>query len=335
MRSDTEEGTKTIPREVFFLLLFLAASRVGGKSLTINCLRETQVLDLLSLGLQHPMKLRPTWQKPQRVLAPQPAAQPPRALLSRGIVSNTRSSPAAGADSRIFKSKGSLPTLEQQARGCRWTLPFACFGLGRPLPPPPAAVCFGKRWLHPPADPCGPGSGGAGGETRCTGQEKGELGGKWRSRWPTGRMGHANPSAKGRKDAAHSEICRVGWERQERGARAGRRQHVRSGGQRWEPQYSARFGPWESHGCLLPSPQGLWGLAHRGALLPSPSKQKDAGSVARAARQQQGRGPSQSVAGASLENTGRMQLFRQQEAKEPLVAGSRSVPRVYSRKRGH
>ena len=52
---------------------------------------------------------------------------------------------------------------------------------------------------------------------------KGEQGGKWRSRWPAGRMGHASPAVKGRKDATRSEIWRVGWERQERGARAGRR----------------------------------------------------------------------------------------------------------------
>ena len=43
-----------------FLLLFLAASRAGGKDLTINCLQEAQAPDPISLGLRHPMKLSPS-----------------------------------------------------------------------------------------------------------------------------------------------------------------------------------------------------------------------------------------------------------------------------------
>ena len=113
--------------------------------------------------------------------------------------------------------------------------------------------------------------------------------------------------------------------------------------QRWESQHRARFGPWESHGCLLPSPRGWEGLACRGALLPSRSKEKDAGSVAQAARQQRlpphhpsrSWGPSQSVAGASLEKRGRKRLFWQQEAKKSPLAASCSVPWVYSCTPGH
>lgn len=69
-------------------------------------------------------------------------------------------------------------------------------------------------------------------------------------------MRHAGPAEKGRKDAAGSEI----WERQERGARAGRREHVRSGVQRWEPQYQARFGLWESQGYPVLFPEQIEGV---------------------------------------------------------------------------
>lgn len=64
---------------------------------------------------------------------------------------------------------------------------------------------------------------------------------------------------------------------------------------------------------------GLGGLACCSAPLPSPSKQKDVRSLAWAAGQQQlplrhpsqSEGPSQSVAGTSLEKRGSKQLFQQ------------------------
>lgn len=52
MRTDTEEGTKNNSQGNIFLLLFLAASRAGGKDLAINCLQETRSPDPPSLGLQ-------------------------------------------------------------------------------------------------------------------------------------------------------------------------------------------------------------------------------------------------------------------------------------------
>lgn len=89
-------------------------------------------------------------------------------------------------------------------------------------------------------------------------------------------------------------------------------------------------------GVCSPCPGAGRGLECCSAPLPSRSKQKDAGSVAQADGQQplppchplQTWGPSQSVAGASLEKRGRKQLFRQWEAKTSPLAVSRSVPQV-------
>lgn len=145
-----------------FLLLFLAASRVGGKDLAINCLQETRVPDLLSLGLQHPTKLSPPagphWESRKGCSPPRlPLGTPGlrSAPLSRAIASNSRCPPSSrvhGANSEHLKSKGKPPHPGAARQGLPWTLPFACSDLSRPPPPPPppATVCFGK----PGASPC-------------------------------------------------------------------------------------------------------------------------------------------------------------------------------------
>lgn len=196
-----------------------------------------------------------------------------------------------------------------------------------PLPAPASAalllllVCC-LLWQAPastlPAEPCGPGSGGAG-EARGAGN--GEQGGKWRSRRLAGRMGHAGPAGKGRKDTARSEIWRVGWERQERAERAGSGKHGQSGMQRWEPQCRPRLGLWESCGCLLPLAPG-WGIWRTWCPAPFLEQAGDAGRVAQQQRIPQEPG-SQLECGWSTSRKNREEVA--------VSAVSLSVPRIYSR----
>lgn len=171
-------------------------------------------------------------------------------MLSPRIASDSRClAELRPRGANALESEGKEPP--SPARSCGrvrwWTLPFACSR--RPPPPPPCALfALARRSLPTASAALRPRlSRAEGSQRQRRGTESREGNGE--ADGLPGRMGHAGPAAEGRKDTARSEIW-VGWERQERGERAGSRERGRGGGmRRWEPSAAPGLG------CASPQPR--------------------------------------------------------------------------------
>lgn len=297
-----------------FLLLFLAASRAGGKDLALNCLQENS-----SAGSAFPWPPAPREDQPPpqtRRRDGTRGARPPEEPLSipgsaqPRIPSDSRCLPSSGCTEptrSVWKARGrNLPTPERR----QGPLVDSALCLLWPRPPSSSsscAVCFGKPRPPPcqrsPAVPAQ----AKRGKPEARGMENREGNGEadgWLGGWDMpALLGRAGRTRLARKSGGWAGRGRKGQREQEAGSMA------RAGCRGGSPSAAPGSVCGSPVGVCSPQPRA-GGSGGRGALLPSWSKQGMLAEWHSSSGSPRSQGPSWSVAGAPLGKIERKWLFQ-------------------------